>query len=95
MLLERCSANHAEVAWILLALCLCVVMQMLGTTMTLWDFELQLDPPHAPLLEGLSLPTVLPDTTPSLIAAAVTLSSETLPHLLSAHSLLRPPNTAG
>lgn len=93
MLLDRCSPNHTGMAWTVLVLCICVLMQMLGTTMTLWNFELQLDPVNAPLLEGLSLPTALVNATSSLIIAILAISSERLRYLLRSQGLLRPPNS--
>ena len=91
MLLEWHSTSRSGIAWTILVLCICVVMQMLGTTMTLWNFDLQLDPVNAPLLEGFSLPAIVPDTEPSANAVLVAPSSERPPHLVSTHALFHPP----
>ena len=93
MLLERYSTSRAGTVWTVLILCLCILMQMLGTTMTLWDLEFQLDPVNAPLLEGYSLPTVLADASLLLNIAVLAISSETLQKLLRSHGLFRPPNS--
>ena len=93
MLLDRCSPNHTGMAWTVVILCFCVLMQMLGSTMTLWNFELQLDPVNAPLLEGLSLPTELANAASSIVIAILAISSERLQYLLPSHGLLRPPNS--
>ena len=76
-------------------ICLCVVMFMLGSTMTLWTMQFSLDPAHHVVLEGFSLPATLPDATPAM---PVTPSPETSPDAkrdVNEHDVLRPPNTAG
>ena len=46
-------------------ICLCVLMYALGTTMTLWNLEFQLDPVNGPLLEGFSIPATVSNPQPS------------------------------
>lgn len=93
MHLKRHSPTRAAVAWTVLVLCICILMQMLGTTMTLWDFELQLDPDNAPLLEGFSLPALFAYAALSVIIAVLAISSESLRYCFWPHGLLRPPNS--
>lgn len=73
-------------------ICICVFMQMLGTTMTLWDLDLELDQANAPLLEGLSLPAIFSDVPPYSATALLADSTRTLRHILRDHTLFRPPN---
>ncbi len=93
MFLERYLPNRAGIGWTIVILCFCIVMQMLGTTMTLWDFELQLDPDNAPLLEGFSLPALFAYAALSVIIAVLAISSESLRYCFWPHGLLRPPNS--
>lgn len=85
-------------SWSLLAitiLCLCIAMQVLGTTLTLWDLEFVPDNTRETLSEGFSLPQSL-----FLIAHAprfrvkVGMSSDPLKEALLPCSLFRPPNFA-
>ncbi len=73
-------------------ICVCVVMQMLGTTMTLWDLTYQLDPVNATLLEGYSLPASLISFQPDTIVWSTADASHRLHPILREQSLLRPPN---
>ena len=73
-------------------LCLCILMQVLGTTLTLWACEFESDPSNSLLFEGFSLPVShLELYPPSIIGLAV----ERLPKGRQAgndRTLLRPPN---
>jgi hypothetical protein len=72
-------------------ICLCVFMQMLGTTMTLWDLDVEMDQANAPLLEGLSLPATFADVPRSSATSLLAHSTETLRHVLRDYILFRPP----
>ncbi len=56
--MRAAAAGNRSFALVLIIglVCIGVLMQMLGTTMTMWDLSYQLDPDNAPLLEGFSLP---------------------------------------
>ena len=72
--------------------CLCVVMYVLGSTMTLWTLQFAFDQTDNSVLEGFSLPTVVADILPVM---PVTSSRERFAVAKgepNAHSLLRPPN---
>ncbi len=73
-------------------ICLCLIMFMLGNTMTLWTMQFALDQTDNPVLEGFSLPTSVSDVVPAM---PVTPSRETFTGVkthVNEHSLLRPPN---
>jgi hypothetical protein len=93
MRLMRISTDRSTTAYSVLFLCLCVFMQLLGATMTLWDLDIDLDPVNAPLLEGFSLPTSFPNIKPAGPAAFFYYSIETARYLLRTHHLFRPPNS--
>ena len=93
MLLARGSFDRFTTVCALFLLSFCVFMQMLGVPMTLWDFDLELDPVNAPFLEGYSLPTVVSNNEPSHTVALIEYASESLRYCLHAHSLFRPPNS--
>lgn len=91
MLLERRS-RFGRIMWCGIGLvCLCLVMYVLGSTMTLWAMEFPLDQADSPLLEGFSLPTTLSDLVPLLLASSTGESSTTVLRPVSEHGLLRPP----
>ncbi|BFU96665.1 MAG: protein of unknown function [Nitrospira sp.] len=73
-------------------LCLCVLMQVLGTTLTLWACEFESDLSKSLLFEGFSLPVShLELHPPAIIGLAV----ERLPKFRRTgddRTLLRPPN---
>lgn len=74
-------------------ICLCVVMYMLGSTMTLWTMHFVQDQTDNVVLEGLSLPSTVSNVIPAM---PVTASRETWPSHrkdVTEHNLLRPPNT--
>ena len=60
-------------------ICLCVVMYVLGSTMTLWTMQFAFDQTDNPVLEGFSLPSSA--DRPAGAKGEV-----------NEHSLLRPPN---
>jgi len=74
MLLERRPSLQRLVLYGVGLICLCVVMYMLGSTMTLWTMQFALDQTDNVVLEGFSLPTTVSDVIPAML---VRLSSET------------------
>ncbi len=93
MLLERGSGLRRIMCYGIGLVCLCLVMYMLGSTMTLWTVEFPLDQTDSLLLEGFSLPTTLSDLIPT---PSITSTGENSPpalRQLSEHGLLRPPIT--
>jgi hypothetical protein len=74
--------------------CLCIVMYMLGSSMTLWTLEFPFDQTESPLLEGFSLPTILFDFNPAMLVTSTAEQSLSAKRHLDEHSLLRPPNTS-
>ena len=92
MLLERGPCLPRLIFYGIGVICLCVMMYMLGSTMTLWTLQFALDQTDNPVLEGFSLPTALSDATPSM---PVTPSRDTPTGVrrdVNEHLLLRPPN---
>ena len=74
-------------------ICLCVLMYMLGSPMTLWTMQFPLDQTDTVFLEGFSLPTTVSDVIPAMVVSP---SSETSPGAkreVNEDALLRPPNT--
>ncbi|HMU55245.1 MAG TPA: hypothetical protein PKA61_09565 [Nitrospira sp.] len=72
--------------------CLCVLMQVLGSALTLWDCEFEPDRANSLLSEGFSLPVSHLELYPPVI---VGLAVERLPKFRQTgddHMLLRPPN---
>ena len=59
MLLERGPCLPRLIFYGIGVICLCVMMYMLGSTMTLWTLQFALDQTDNPVLEGFSLPTAL------------------------------------
>ena len=92
MLLERVPCLRRLLYYGIGLICLCVIMFMLGSTMTLWTMQFALDQTDNPVLEGFSVPPALPNVTPAM---SVSPSRETPPGAkreLNEHGLLRPPN---
>lgn len=92
MLRERGPYLPRLVFYTIGLICLCIVMYMLGSTMTLWTMQFAQDGTDNVVLEGLSLPSTVSDVVPVM---PVTASRETRPgHKkdLNEHNLLRPPN---
>jgi hypothetical protein len=73
-------------------ICLCVLMYMLGSTMTLWTMQFAVDQTDNPQLEGYSLPTILSDATPALPVTPSREAPTAAGGALNEHDLLRPPN---
>lgn len=72
--------------------CLCVLMQVLGTTLTLWACEFEPDLSNSLLFEGFSLPVSHLELYPPAI---IGLAEERLPKVRQTgndRTLLRPPN---
>ena len=92
MLHERGSCVRRLVFYGIGLLCLCVVMFMLGSTMTLWTMEFSLEQTDNSLLEGFSLPTVVSDVTPAMPVAPAGPSPIGATQVIGEHGLLRPPN---
>jgi hypothetical protein len=78
---------------IAVALCFCVVMQVLGTPTSLWTMEFETDMVSASLLEGFSLPTDLVISAPTPLSSRRVESSGSLWSVLLEHTLFRPPDT--
>jgi hypothetical protein len=73
-------------------ICLCVMMYMLGSAMTLWTLQFALDQTDNPVLEGFSLPTSLSDATPAMPVTPSRDIPTGVKKEINEHSLLRPPN---
>jgi len=90
-------ARELQPPWLLLCgigfICLCVMMCMLGSTMSLWTMEFALDQADNMVLEGFSLPTTLPDMKPAMPVSSLPDTSSTIKTDVNERSLLRPPNT--
>jgi hypothetical protein len=74
-------------------ICLCVVMFMLGSTMTLWTMQFALEHSDNTVLEGFSLPTVVSDVIPAMPATPSRETPTGAKTDVDEHSLLRPPNS--
>lgn len=72
--------------------CLCVVMFMLGSTMTLWTLQFAFDQTDDSVLEGFSLPTIVSDIIPAMPVTASPERFALAKGEPNVHSLLRPPN---
>jgi hypothetical protein len=72
--------------------CIGVLMQMLGTTMTMWDLSYQLDPDNAPLLDGFSLPATFVDIGHHFALRWKIDTVKALHPVLRDQALFRPPN---
>lgn len=92
MLLERGPGLRQLLCYGIALICFCVVMFMLGSTMTLWTMQFALDQTDNPVLEGYSVPAAVSNPTPAM---PVTPSRETplrAKREVNEHDLLRPPN---
>ncbi|HLZ33479.1 MAG TPA: hypothetical protein VKP13_05655 [Nitrospira sp.] len=92
MLLKRSSVNHLLTACVVLVVCTCIFMQMLGTTMTLWDLEFELDPDNAVLLEGFSVPASCLSIPPPAVLDFLSAPTTRWRHIVCGQTLFRPPN---
>lgn len=88
------AARNQSSALILIIgfVCIGIFMQMLGTTMTLWDLSYQLDPDKAPLLEGFSLPAQSVGIQNHAVVRWRMEAVCALHPVLAQQSLFRPPN---
>ncbi len=85
------GSPHLFVACIVIVLCTCVMMQMLGVSATLWNSSALPDTFGASVFEGLSLPVSIPLVYDTLIAILPE-SNLPGPHIpLLTHSLFHPP----
>ena len=92
MLLERGPSFQRLVLYAIGLICLCVVMYVLGSPMTLWTMQFALDQTDTVVLEGFSLPTTVSDAIPAMVGSP---SNETSPGAKregNEDGLLRPPN---
>lgn len=80
------------IACAVLFICLCVFMQMLGTSMTLWNPDQEIDSVNAQVLEGFSLPTAIMNVPLSLATRIIQNLSPFLRSLLREQVLFHPPN---
>ena len=75
-------------------LCLCVMIFVLGSTLTFWTMQFAFDDAGNPVLEGSSLPTVVSNIVPAMPARASGEPSAGPATDVDKHGLLRPPNLA-
>ena len=92
MLHERGSRLSRLVFYGIGVICLCVVMYMLGSTMTLWALHFAIDQTDNPVLEGFSLPATVADVSPAMPITSCRETSLSAKREINEHSLLRPPN---
>jgi hypothetical protein len=92
MLSGRAKGVSLILSYAIGVICLCVVMYMLGSTMTLWTLQFAFDETDNPVLEGFSLPTIVADLVPAVLVASSGERSPRAKGALNEHSLLRPPN---
>jgi hypothetical protein len=92
MLLERGSSFQRLVLYAIGLICLCVVMYMLGSPMTLWTMQFALDQTDTIVLEGLSLPTTVSDAIPAMVGGPSHETSLGAKREVNEDGLLRPPN---
>ena len=92
MLSGRAKGVSLVVIYGIGVICLCVVMYMLGSTMTLWTLQFAFDPTDDSVLEGFSLPTVVADIVPAMPVTSSGERSARAKTEVNEHSLLRPPN---
>ncbi|HKY71278.1 MAG TPA: hypothetical protein VJL88_05115 [Nitrospira sp.] len=92
MLLERGRHLPRLLLYGIGVICLCVMMYMLGTTMSLWTMQFALDQADNMVLEGFSLPTTLPDMNPAMPVSSSPDTSSPVKRDVNDRSLLRPPN---
>ncbi|BCA53208.1 hypothetical protein W02_03480 [Nitrospira sp. KM1] len=69
-------------------------MQMFGTTMTLWDLQLQFDPIDAQALEEFSVPATISIDSPIPVVTSDTILAMTYRPGLHELNLFRPPIAA-
>lgn len=74
-------------------ICICVVMYMLDSTMTLWTMQFAVDQTDNVVLEGYSLPTTVSDVIPAMLVRPSSETSSGVKSEVKEDDLLRPPNT--
>jgi hypothetical protein len=94
MLVERGARVPRLVFYGIGLICLCVVMFMLGSTMTMWTMQFALDQTDNALLEGFSLPTIISNIIPTMPVTPARETSSGVKRDVNEQSLLRPPITA-
>jgi len=72
--------------------CLCVLMFMLGSTMTLWTMQFALDQTDNSMLDGFSLPAMVSDVIPAMPVTPFREQWTGATLNVAEDSLLRPPN---
>lgn len=92
MLLARSSDVPRLIRYSIGIVCLCVVMYMLGSPMTLWTMEFLVDQTDSSVLEGFSVPTTSVHLKPAMPVSSHGEETSHLQTWLSEHHLLRPPN---
>lgn len=93
MLLEQGSRLRRLLYYSIGLICLCVIMFMLGSTMTLWTMQFALDQTDNSILEGFSVPTAFFVATPAMPVTPSRETSARAKRDFNEHGLLRPPNT--
>jgi hypothetical protein len=92
MLLERALHLPRLLLYGVGLICLCVMMSMLGSTMSLWTMHFALDQADNLVLEGFSLPTTPPDIKPAMPVSSSLDTSSRVKRDVDDRGLLRPPN---
>ena len=92
MLLERGPGLRQLLCYGIALVCLCVVMFMLGSTMTLWTMHFALDQTDNSVLEGFSVPTAVSNLTPAMPVTPSCEAPLRTKREVNEHGLLRPPN---
>jgi len=92
MLSGRGARLSRLLSYVIGVLCLCVIMYVLGSTMTLWSLAFALDQTDNPVLEGFSLPAMVSDLNPAMPAMPSDETCAAARSDLNEHGLLRPPN---
>lgn len=94
MLRERGHCLPRLILYGIGVVCLCVAMNVLGSTMTLWTLQFASEQTDNLILEGFSLPATISDGAPAMPVAPSGETSSGLKKDVNEHNLLRPPNTA-
>jgi hypothetical protein len=92
MLRERGRCLPRLIIYGIGVVCLCVAMNVLGSTMTLWTLQFALDQTDNLILEGFSLPATMSSVDPAMPVAPLGQASSGRRKDVNEHNLLRPPN---
>lgn len=92
MLITRGLSHRPMTFGAVCFICLCIFMQMLGTTMSFWNLNLALDTADTPTWEGFSLPTTPSGLQPSPAIAPYQNPSQSFRPFLHEQALFHPPN---